>query len=118
MKFDTHTRPPHVSAHLFNTAKEELINDCIENKKICDESQYLQKVSDSGGDASQIVINLTDMDDETYKNQVVRANYLVSKVALSDTLNYYGIVSGYKEYLKIFYNSIKLKMSGRLFETP
>lgn len=32
LKFDTHTRPPHVSAHLFNTAKEELINACIENK--------------------------------------------------------------------------------------
>ncbi len=78
----------------------------------------MQKVSDLGGDASHIVINLTDMDDEEYKIQVTRANKLVSKFTLRAILNYYGIFNGWREYLRTIFNAIRLKINDRMFETP
>ena len=96
----------------------EIYRYCVEKGIIRDESAYLKRVSDSGGDASQLVINITDMDDRTYRDEVARANALVGRVALSDMLKYYGAGRGCMEYMKAFYGSIRLKMSGRLFDTP
>lgn len=98
--------------------RTEIYDFCIKNNIIRDESKYVEKISESGGDASRIIINLTEMDDQTYKNQVAKANKLVNKIALSDALNYYGILKGCKEYLKMFCNSVQLKINGRMWETP
>ncbi len=91
---------------------------CIENHLIDEEEKYLEKVSLSGGDASHIVINLTDMDDETYKEQIAKANKLMQKIRFNDVLRYYGFLESLRVYLVNLYIQLYKKVKGRMFETP
>ena len=96
----------------------EIYRHCLKNELIKNEVAYLEKVSLLGGDASHIVINLTDMDDITYEYQIKRANALVANIKLRDILNYYGVIKGLLVHLKLYYLFIKLKTTKRMFETP
>ena len=96
----------------------KIYDHCISNQIIKDEYEYLEHVSQAGGDASNIVINLTEMDDTTYEKQIERANHLINKTRLKDILKYYGFFKGFAELLKSYFSSIYLKIKGQMFETP
>lgn len=91
---------------------------CRSRKLIPDEKQYMYKVSSSGGDASNIIMNLTEMDDATYILETARANQSVKKFGLGDAIKYYGLFNGVIYSLNRKSNRIKRKFSGRIFDTP
>src|SRR3990170_182560 len=67
---------------------------CKSKKLIPDEKQYMHKVSSSGGDASNIIMNLTEMDDATYYFETTRANQSVKKFGLGNAVRYQGLFDG------------------------
>lgn len=91
---------------------------CKSNKLIPDEKIYIYKVSSSGGDASNIIINLTEMDDATYISETARANNSVKKFGLESAVKYYGLIDGTTYMLNKKLLAIKRKLSGRIFDTP
>jgi len=91
---------------------------CKSNKLIPNEKEYMYKVSSSSGDASNIVINLTEMDDATYVQETARANRSVKKNGLISSINYYGLVHGTTQTFNSKIAAVKRKLSGRVFDTP
>ena len=67
---------------------------CKSSQLIPNEKQYMYKVSSSGGDASNIIMNLTEMDDATYISETARANNSVKKFGLRESIRYYGLLGG------------------------
>jgi anaerobic magnesium-protoporphyrin IX monomethyl ester cyclase len=96
----------------------EIFNYCKRNNFIKNEREYIEHVSSLGGDASINAINLTDMDDETYAQEIQRANKSVSCIRIGNVLNYYGYRSGTMKYAKSLVAGIGLKIRNRRFETP
>jgi len=90
---------------------------CIENNLIKDEYAYLEKVSVRGGDASHIMLNITDMDDQTYSREIRKANARMGKIRLPSVLAYYGLIRGLIKYLDGWRKSVIMKLQGRRFET-
>lgn len=91
---------------------------CKSKKLIPDEKQYLYKVSSSGGDASNIIMNLTEMDDATYISETARANKSVKKFGLVNAVRYYGLLDGVIYTLNRKLSAIRRKRTGRTFDTP
>ncbi len=96
----------------------KIYDDCVAKNLIKDECAYLEDVSQKGGDASHVVINLTDMDDRTYRREIGSANENVKSIRLKNMLDYYGPGIGAINYLDNWRKSIFMKMQGRRFETP
>lgn len=92
--------------------------DCLREGSIVDEYKYLQQVSSSKGDASNILINLTKMNDAEYRKEVESANKSVSGISARRVFQYYGLWRGLFEYLRSLCVWVNLKLKGRMFETP
>jgi len=91
---------------------------CKDKKLIPDEKQYMYKVSSSGGDASNIIMNLTEMDDATYISETTRANQSVKKFGLVHAVRYYRLLDGVIYMLNKKLSAIRRMLSGRIFDTP
>jgi len=91
---------------------------CKSRNLIPDEKQYMYKVSSSGGDASNIIMNLTEIDDETYIRETARANQSVKKFGLWSAVRYYGLLDGVTYSLNRKLAAIRRKLTGRTFDTP
>lgn len=91
---------------------------CKGKELIPDEKQYMYKVSSSGGDASNIIINLTEMDDAAYVMETARANKSVKKFGVVDAVRYYGLFEGMRYMLNGKLSAMKRRLSGRIFDTP
>jgi radical SAM superfamily enzyme YgiQ (UPF0313 family) len=91
---------------------------CRNKKLIPDEKAYMYKVSLSGGDASNIIMNLTEMDDATYLAETARANKSVKIFGLRESVRYYGLLWGAGYMLNRKLLTINRKLSGRIFDTP
>lgn len=91
---------------------------CRNKKLIPDEKQYIYKVSSSGGDASNIIMNLTEMDDVTYIAEIARANKSVKKFGLGNAIRYYGLYDGLIYTLNKKLSAIRRRLDGRIFDTP
>lgn len=91
---------------------------CRSKKLISDEKAYMYKVSSSGGDASNIILNLTEMDDATYIAETARANKSVKKFGLAESVKYYGLIGGWLHVLNRKWLATRRKLSGRIFDTP
>lgn len=96
----------------------KIYDDCISQGIITNEIDYLEKVSYTGGDASKIFINLTEMDTDTYQKEVKHANRFLNKIRINDVIKYYGFIKGITTYLKYILIKIKLKINRQQFETP
>lgn len=96
----------------------KIYDDCVSNNRIKNERAYLEDVSTQGGDASHIVINLTDMDDQTYRNEIRKANESVKDIKLKSMIKYYGFGIGLVNYGINLYKTFYMKKLGRKFETP
>lgn len=96
----------------------KIYDDCVSNNWIKNERAYLENVSGQGGDASHIVINLTDMDDQTYRNEIGKANESVKEIKLKNMIEYYGLGMGLVNYVINLYKTFYMKKLGRKFETP
>lgn len=93
-------------------------NHCKNKRLIPDEKDYMYKVSSSGGDASNIIMNLTEMDDATYVLETARANKSVKKFGLGNAIGYYGLFKGVNYTLNKKLSAIRRKVGGRTFDTP
>ncbi len=93
-------------------------NYCKSRNLIPDEKEYAYKVSLAGGDASNIIMNLTELDDATYISETTRANNSVKKISVKSALKYYGLMAGINYTFNRRLSSIKRKLSGRTFDTP
>lgn len=91
---------------------------CKSRNLIPNEKEYMYKVSSSGGDASNIVMNLTEMDDATYIAETARANRSVRQFGLRDAVEYYGIPRGIAYTLNRKLAAARRQLAGRTFDTP
>jgi len=91
---------------------------CKKHNLIPDEKSYMYKVSTTSGDASNIILNLTEMDDAAYIAATRHANSSVRKFGMRDAIRYYGLSRGLRHAMISTVNRAKRNMTGRMFDTP